>query len=260
MRGDASSVSIELSLNKLKQICRWFQEETVSGWRLKPFVKEDKLTLVVVESAGALRDPILVFAAFLVAAWVAPLFPAWTGPVQIALGSAAVLYVFWRARQDELDPHDLGVRVDNLLTSSLVLIGVTSLAVMPLVFGGVELDARMARELPSYFLWASFQQFLVVGGFWRHFRGTEEGRLPPGRAARAAFLAAVVFGLAHAPNTGLMVLVAVAEVLWLLLFARFRNLFALALAHGVAALVVSHTLVPSSWIPSMKVGWEYWRG
>jgi hypothetical protein len=44
-----------------------------------------------------------------------------------------------------------------------------------------------------------------------------------------------------------------AELVWLFCFTRFSNLFALALAHSVAAIVVKHDLVPT-WLPSMKVG------
>ncbi|MGH9323229.1 MAG: CPBP family glutamic-type intramembrane protease, partial [Vicinamibacteria bacterium] len=84
---------------------------------------------------------------------------------------------------------------------------------------------------------------LVVAGFWRNFRSN-------------AFLTALVFSLAHAPNLPLMALVLVAETVWLLLFARFRNLLSFALAHALAALVVSHALVPD-WLPSLRVGLHY---
>src|SRR5262249_36204265 len=83
-------------------------------------------------------------------------------------------------------------------------------------------------------------------------------RASTGEEARASALAAAVFAAAHAPNLRLMGLVFAAELVWLLGFARFRNLFALALAHAAAALVVKHALV-GTWLPSMKVGLGYWR-
>jgi hypothetical protein len=54
-----------------------------------------------------------------------------------------------------------------------------------------------------------------------------------------------------------MGIVFVAELVWLACFTRFRNLFGLAVAHSVAAIVVKHDLV-RGWLPSMKVGLRYW--
>jgi hypothetical protein len=53
-----------------------------------------------------------------------------------------------------------------------------------------------------------------------------------------------------------MVLVLVAETVWLVVFSRLRNLFSLALAHALAALLVSQWLIPE-WVPSLRVGLHY---
>ncbi len=113
-------------------------------------------------------------------------------------------------------------------------------------------------EVLIYFAWALLQQFVIVAGAWRHFR-QPTGSVTGWRSdAGAATLAAGVFALAHAPNLVLMGLVFGAELVWLICFTRFRNLFALALAHTLAAIVVQQDLVPA-WLSTMKVGLRYWR-
>ncbi|HXV65268.1 MAG TPA: hypothetical protein VEK15_31525 [Vicinamibacteria bacterium] len=164
-----------------------------------------------------------------------------------------------------LELAQLGVRVDNLLPACGVFLAVTAGLTAPAMIGtrsGIGLPFPLG-ELPRYFLWAFFQQFVAVGAFWLPFRRAmglpleEVGSFS--REVAVAGAVALVFVVAHAPNPGLMVLGGVAELVWLSLFGRFRNLFALSVAHGVAALVVSHHLVPSFWLTSMRVGPSYWE-
>jgi hypothetical protein len=198
-----------------------------------------------------------VFGALVAAAWLAPLAPEWTVAIQTALGVAAVAFLLWSARRDRVELAQIGVRADNVLGSSVAFLAPTAVLLASLPWRG-ERFSLSAFELSSYFLWALFQQFLLVAGFWRHFRGTLESRKPIARELVAAVSAAGVFAAAHAPNARLAGLVFLAEALWLVLFARFRNLGSLALAHAAAALFVAQTLVPE-WLPSMTVGIRYWR-
>jgi hypothetical protein len=159
------------------------------------------------------------------------------------VGAGAVLALSRSIARSGESPRDLGLRLDNLLPATAAFLGVTALLALPAIAAESSISIAPS-EIFRYFLWALFQQFLVVAGFWRNFRGN-------------AVLSALVFALAHAPNLPLMALVLAAETVWLLLFARFRNLASLALAHAGAALVVSHALVPE-WIPSLRVGLGYW--
>ncbi|HSF18820.1 MAG TPA: hypothetical protein VLK65_25065 [Vicinamibacteria bacterium] len=159
----------------------------------------------------------------------------------------------------------LGVRVDNLLPACGVFLAVTAGLTAPALIGtrtGAGLPFPLG-ELPRYFLWALFQQFVAIGAFWLPFRRamglSVEEVASFSREVAVAAAAALVFVVAHAPNPGLMLLGGVAELAWLSLFGRFRNLFALSLAHAAAALVVSHHLVPSVWLTSMRVGPSYWE-
>jgi hypothetical protein len=190
----------------------------------------------------SLREPALVFGCFLIAAWLLPLFPQ-TVLLQSILGAVVALALAIRIFRKKEPLSRLGVRLDNLLPASAGFLLVTALLVAPAYFGSKREIAVSLPDLFLYFLWALFQQFLIVAGFWRNLREN-------------ALWAAVAFSLAHAPNVPLMVLVLVAETVWLVVFSRLRNLFSLALAHALAALLVSQWLIPE-WVPSLRVGLHY---
>lgn len=188
-----------------------------------------------------LREPALVFGAFLVASWLLPLVPH-TVLFQSILGAGAVLGLAWSIARNKDSLAILGVRADNVFPATAVFLFVTATLIAPLYWMDADMEIILG-DLFGYFPWALFQQFLVVAGFWRNFRCRG---LP----------AALVFSLAHAPNVPLMVLVLLAEAVWLFLFSRFRNLFSLALAHALAAVVVSQAIVPD-WLSSLRVGLHY---
>jgi CAAX prenyl protease-like protein len=206
--------------------------------------------------ASRLGEGALVFGLFLAAAWLAPLFPGARLGLQAVIGTAALLVIVAGVRRDGVAPSELGLRLDNFFGAAAVFLFLDAVALVPHAgFAGPH-DVR-ARDVLVYCAWALFQQLVVTAGFWRHFRPTT-GRASSGDELRASAAAAALFALAHAPNLPLMGLVFGAELVWLLAFSRFRNLFALALAHAVAALVVKHELV-GTWLQTMKVGLGYWR-
>ncbi len=215
----------------------------------------DDATATGTRSVRRFREPALVLGVFLAAAWLAPLAPEWTLALQATLGIGALVVIVRNAMRDGIASSELGFRIDNLFASSLVFLLVT---VLPLA-AAHRLAGRSGFRPTGVFVylgWAFFQQFVVVAGFWRYFR-EPTGTRSWWSTAGAAALTAALFALVHAPNLGLMGLVFAAELVWLVCFSRFRNLFALALAHSVAAIAVKHDLVPS-WLPSMKVGLGYW--
>jgi hypothetical protein len=204
-----------------------------------------------------LREPALVLGAIASATWLAPLAGRWTLTLQTAVGITVGLVVVRSATMDGVAFSELGVRVDNLPVSGVVFLALILLPLAALRGLARGADLRPG-EVAAYFGWALFQQFGVVAAFWRHVRpGTGPWRSWRSELGAAA-LAAGLFALAHAPNVRLMSLVFGAEMVWLAGFTRFRNLFALAFAHSLAAITVKHCLVPL-WLPSMKVGLGYWR-
>jgi hypothetical protein len=203
-----------------------------------------------------LREAALVFGLFLAATWLAPLVPGARRPLQAAIGLIALVILVRAVRRDGVAPSELGLRVDNLLGAALFFLALDAVLLLS-VIGRAGLRAIRPEEVLIYGAWALFQQFVVAAAFWRVFRPAA-GRASIAKEAGASALAAALFAAAHAPNLPLMGLVFAAELVWLLGFTRFRNLFALALAHALAALVVKHALV-GAWLPSMKVGLGYWR-
>jgi len=197
-----------------------------------------------------------VFAVFLAAAWLPAPGSLWRLALQAVLGIAAAVAIVRNTVRDGVALRELGVRADNLFVSSAVLLLVTvlPLAVVHRLAGRPGLRPG---EVPIYFGWALFQQFVIVAGFWRYLRRPTGAVTTWTSDIGAAAFTAALFALAHAPNLVLMAIVFVAELVWLICFTRFRNVLALALAHSVAAIVVKHDLVPG-WLPSMKVGLGYW--
>jgi len=215
-------------------------------------------------TARAARIDLAVLGACVVAgAWLAPLLPG--NAPRTAVAATAAVGVAWTLialRRQRVSLRRLGLRGDNLHRSGPVFLGCGLVASGAFALAGT-LDptspGRLAdpEALAGYALWALFQQFLVVAMLWRHaahwLGSGDPSRVLSVANAKLSVVTALAFALIHAPNLRLMALVWVAETAWLLLFARFRNLFALAAAHAVSALAVAEALQPH-WLSDARVG------
>jgi hypothetical protein len=104
----------------------------------------------------------------------------------------------------------------------------------------------------GYIVWSLMQQFLLQSYFLLRFL-----RLLPGKAA--PILAATgIFALAHLPNPILTPITLVWGAISCVLFLRYRNIYALGVAHGIMGLCVAVT-VPNSLHHHMRVGLGYLR-
>lgn len=102
----------------------------------------------------------------------------------------------------------------------------------------------------SYALWALQQQYLLQSFFLVRF----ESLLGSGWAA--FFAAVFLFVFAHVPNPILMAGTLAMAVAFCALFRRYRNLYALALAHAMFGMSVAAS-IPESVIRHMRVGIGY---
>jgi Type II CAAX prenyl endopeptidase Rce1-like len=131
-----------------------------------------------------------------------------------------------------------------------------------LAAGSVALSARLhtlhapgepllfVRRFWMYAVWAVLQQFLLLDFFLLRLL-----RLTPGKTA--AVLATVgLFTVAHIPNPVLMPLVMLWGAVACAVFLRYRNVYALGLAHAVLGICVAIT-VPSTADHNMRVGLGY---
>jgi hypothetical protein len=104
----------------------------------------------------------------------------------------------------------------------------------------------------GYIVWSLMQQFLLQSYFLLRLL-----RLLPGKIAPVV-TAAAIFALAHLPNPILTPLTLVWGLIACTLFLRYRNIYALGLAHGIMGLCIAVT-VPNSLHHHMRVGRGYLR-
>jgi hypothetical protein len=104
----------------------------------------------------------------------------------------------------------------------------------------------------GYIVWSVMQQFLLQSYFLLRLL-----RLLPGKIAPIV-AAAGIFALAHLPNPILTPITLLWGAVSCILFLRYRNIYALGVAHGILGLCVAVT-VPNSLHHHMRVGLGYLR-
>ncbi len=104
----------------------------------------------------------------------------------------------------------------------------------------------------GYLIWSFVQEFLL-----QVFVLTRLTRLLSRRSLAIA-LAALLFAIAHIPNPVLIGLTLIWALIACPFFLRYRNLYALGLAHGILGLCVAVT-VPDAMHHHMRVGLGYLR-
>jgi membrane protease YdiL (CAAX protease family) len=148
----------------------------------------------------------------------------------------------------------LGLRTTNLLRSLWIAIAALLLAAI-LILVAAHLHTLHAPPTASgliarywgYALWAFVQQILLQDVFLRRLLIlTPSPRL-------AAFLAALIFALAHLPNPILTPITFAWGFISCLLFLHYRNIIPLAIAHAVFGITLAIT-IPSPLIRNMRVG------
>lgn len=151
----------------------------------------------------------------------------------------------------------LGLRRTNLLRSLWIAIAALLLAAI-LILAAAHLRTLHAPHTVSgliarywgYALWAFVQQILLQDVFLRRLLIlTPSPRL-------AAFLAALIFALAHLPNPILVPITLLWGFLSCLLFLHYRNIIPLAIAHAAFGITLAIT-IPSPLIHNMRVGLGY---
>ncbi|MGC2300922.1 MAG: CPBP family intramembrane glutamic endopeptidase [Acidobacteriaceae bacterium] len=158
-------------------------------------------------------------------------------------------------RWKETAPNGLGLK--GLLPSLWIVA-----AAIAILFAGVALAERLHTLHPlygplpilthvwGYALWALMQQFILQ--IYVLLRLLRLGM----RRTPAIALSAGLFSIAHIPNPVLVALTLVWGAVTCLLFLRYRNLYTLALAHGILGMCLAIT-VPNHINHHMRVGLGY---
>jgi len=186
------------------------------------------------------------------------LITIWTpNPAQRVLYWTAFAWIAVTAglRWKETAPNGLGLR--GLLPSLWVVAAAIAFAIAAIALAHhLHTLHRLYGPLPvlthiwGYALWALMQQFILqVYVLLRLLR------LGVGRNTAVA-LATVLFAIAHIPNPVLIAVTLVWGALSCPLFLRYRNLYPLALAHGILGMTLAVT-VPNHIQHHMRVGLGY---
>jgi len=145
-------------------------------------------------------------------------------------------YVLWRWRNDRSVLRAWGLRRDNLAAAGKAAATVT----VPLVACAVAYAFAAGHFPPPqgfwlilvlYPAWGVAQQFLLNAMLARNLSAF----LP---AWAVVLLSAALFAAAHAPDLPVVALTLPAGALWVLMYRRWPNLWALGIAHGIIGTVV----------------------
>lgn len=154
----------------------------------------------------------------------------------IVTAAAWLAYVAWRQRDDRGVFRDWGLRRDNLAAAG----GAAAAVTLPLVVGATVYAFAVGYFPPRpgfwlillvYPVWGVAQQFLLNAMLARNLAAV----LP---VWAVAVLSGALFAAAHAPDLPVVALTFPAGVLWVLMYRRWPNLWALGIAHGVLGTVV----------------------
>jgi membrane protease YdiL (CAAX protease family) len=157
--------------------------------------------------------------------------------------------------------RSLGLAPTGAWRATWIVVGAFALAAVAVVIakllgtfhplprsGNFPLNFRMG----GYLVWSFLQEFML-----QIYVLTRLLRLLPRRSVAIA-TAALLFAVAHIPNPVLVVLTLVWGLIACSLFLRYRNLYALGLAHAILGLCVA-TTVPDALHHHMRVGLGYLR-
>ena len=154
--------------------------------------------------------------------------------------------------------HGLGLGSTDLRNSAKWVLPLAVLFYVPMLYYGFEHDRLMLLRpmwnsvllLLGYGSWCVFQQYLTQGYFHNRLM------LIVRNTHVRAVLVGVMFSATHIPNVILMVATFVAGVVFAEVFARYHNIWPLALAQAVGGLLLA-AVSPEHLIHHMRVGPGY---
>jgi len=180
----------------------------------------------------------------------------WTaGALQREFIIAAIGWIAACTLLQRRSAKELGVGLGGLRQSSwLVLAAALLAAVVMVAVRGAGQPALAHRPIQlwriwGYSFWALEQEFILNSFLFLNLE-----RLAGTR--RAIVLSALVFAVAHIPNPLLMALTLLAGLVFCAVFARYRNIWPLAVAHALLGITVAFS-APDSITHHMRVGLGY---
>lgn len=147
------------------------------------------------------------------------------------------VFIYKRYRENPEVMDRWGIRRKNFIVSMLVLLPFGVLGTLAIIIYGFFNDVsffnwHILPILLFYPLWGTFQQFIVAGLVARNLRYEVDTRLNDFRIIIAVSL---LFALIHIPYWPLAVYVFVMEIIFLLVYFHWRNIWALGIYHGLVS-------------------------
>ncbi len=182
-----------------------------------------------------------------------------TGGTQLVFALLAAAWVLLSTFLAARTPRQLGITLSGL-TQSLWVVPATMCVAGLLILGGWmtgSLHDLHGRHAPLwhgllYLVWAFVQQFMLQSFLFVRL----EAVLGDGR--KAVLATALLFSVAHIPNAVLVAATFVLAMVVTEVFRRHRNLYPLAIAHGLLGLALAVSL-PDALTHHMRVGIAYWN-
>jgi membrane protease YdiL (CAAX protease family) len=205
-------------------------------------------------SPGDRRRPLLE----LILAYLLILTVIWTPrPWQARIYVLAAVFIVWATWRSWAGWGAMGWKGRNLLRAAWIILAAVVVSAVAIVcawrLGTLHAPltpALFVQRFLGYIIFACVQQFLLQDFFLLRLLGAGL------RPRNAVIAAAAMFALAHLPNpilTGLTFIWGLAAAAW---FLRYRNIYALAVAHVVLGVTVAVSL-PGPTIRNMRVGLGY---
>ena len=181
----------------------------------------------------------------------------WTaGVVQRGFIIAAMCWIAGCTLLQRRSAKQLGIGLGGLRQSSWLALGALALAAMVVGMlhgAGWQLPAIQHPiqlwRVGAYSVWAVEQEFILNSFLFLNLEQLAGTR-------RAILFSAVIFAIAHIPNPVLMALTLLAGLMFCAVFARYRNIWPLAVAHALLGITVAVS-VPDSVTHHMRVGLGY---
>jgi len=161
------------------------------------------------------------------------------------------VYVFHRYSKDHSILKHWGFRSENFLRSFFMLLPVILLGIFGSVLYGVlkgnlTLNWHVLPVLVLYPVWGVIQQFMMVDLIADNLLNLKTLTL---KKYQSLLITALIFSLVHQPDILLMGITFLMETVFLMVFNRYRNLWALGLAHGwIATFILFYALERDLWI------------
>jgi membrane protease YdiL (CAAX protease family) len=160
-------------------------------------------------------------------------------------------YVFVAYKSDNKILKYWGFKKENFRKSLLILLPFTLLSIAAILFYAVYSEIFMLNWhiIPVFLLyplWGLAQQFMTAGLIAGNLASIKSYQPGP---FQVIFITSLIFSLVHYPHISLMAFTFVMQLIFTMVYLKWRNLWALGLAHGwIATFLLFYALERDLWI------------